>query len=199
VYLAIDSATDRPSFALGTADDPGAPVVLADRHDLSRAIEASVRDLLQRRQVAATELAGVIVADGPGSFTGLRIGIAFAKGMSRAANLPLIAIPSMLGAAYAARGEGDVTVEYDALRGDVYRAIYRFALNAVEIRQHPTLQEAGGRRPEAGENDASAASLLRLHAVAGAARLIENPGAWEPVYGRLAEAEARRKAGGDTR
>ena len=198
MYLSLDTATDHPSFVIGGPDDPGREIVLANRQDLSREIESSVRRLLDARRATVKDLRGVIVSDGPGSFTGLRIGIAFAKGVCRAANLPLIAISSMLGAAYAAREQGEVVVEYDALRGDVYRAVYRFTLNTVEIVQHPTVQKSAGGRM-ASEADASAANLLRLHRVAGAARIVENLGAWEPVYGRMAEAEARRKAADGTR
>lgn len=200
-FLALETATDVPSLALGTAADPGAAVRIPSRRDLSRDIDGAAAQLLASRGVAVADLTGVIVADGPGSFTGLRIGIAFAKGLCRAAHLPLGAVPSLLGAAYAASGgAGTVLVEYDALRGDVYRAGYRFAPGgAVEVLIPPALVAAhspvalpaGYLRATA--HHASALALLALTATQAVA-VIGDPAAWEPEYGRPAEAEARRLA-----
>jgi tRNA threonylcarbamoyl adenosine modification protein YeaZ len=199
LYLALDTATDRPSLALGSPEAPGADLLISSRHELSRGIERRVAALLGERGIAARELAGVVVADGPGSFTGLRIGIAFAKGLCRAASLGLLAAPSLMGAARAAaRGPEPVVVEYDALRGEVFRAVYRFD-PAVEVLAAPALAASdtpldlpGCTRATAA--DASAASLLALVGVAGGAAAVADPSAWEPAYGRLAEAEARHRA-----
>ena len=206
LFLALDTATDVPSLALGTAADPGEEQRVPSRRDLSREIERVTAALLARGRLEVGGLAGVIVADGPGSFTGLRIGIAFAKGLCRAGGLPLLAAPSMLGAAFAAGGgAGNVLVEYDALRGDVYRALYRFSRGergpTVEVASPPALAPAGSPPPDvpgrmlAGAAHASAAALVRLRAVAGGLAVVEEPDRWEPAYGRLAEAEVRRRAG----
>jgi len=198
-YLALDTATDRPSLALGSPDAPGEDLPVPSRHELSRAIERLVDALLSERGVAAHELAGVVVADGPGSFTGLRIGIAFAKGLCRAANVRLLAAPSLMGAARAAaRGAEPVVAEYDALRGEVYRAAYRFG-PVVEVLAAPALVASGAPLGDAGASHAtaahaSAASLLRLIGVPGGAAAVADPAAWEPAYGRPAEAEARYRA-----
>jgi tRNA threonylcarbamoyl adenosine modification protein YeaZ len=195
----MDTATDRPSLALGSPEAPGEPVRIASRHELSRAIGRLVADLLGARGITARELAGVAVADGPGSFTGLRIGIAFAKGLCRAASLELLAAPSLMGAARAAaRRSEPVVAEYDALRGEVFRAVYRFA-PAVEVLAAPALVAAGSPtgHPDATRAtaaDASAASLLTLIGVVGGAAAVADPSAWEPNYGRAAEAEARYRA-----
>ena len=202
LFLALDTATDTPSLALGTAGSPGEEIRLPSRRDLSRDIERVTGELLAARGTRVADLGGVIVADGPGSFTGLRIGIAFAKGLCRAARLPLATAPSLLGAACAVSGgEGTVVASYDALRGDAYRAVYRFGAGAVTTLAPPALAPAGGAaappplgaRP-ATEADASAAALLRLLALDGGSRPVADPDAWEPIYGRLAEAEARRRA-----
>jgi len=205
LYLALETATDVPSLALGAPDDPGADLRIPSRRDLSREIESAAGRLLGAHGVSPGGLAGVVVADGPGSFTGLRIGIAFAKGLCRAAGLPLLAAPSLLGAARAAAKGGDVVVaEYDALRGDVYRAAYRLSAGGggVEVLLAPELASAGsavavaGAFSRASAADASAAALLRLVGVPGGAREVEDPAAWEPAYGRPAEAEARLRARG---
>jgi tRNA threonylcarbamoyl adenosine modification protein YeaZ len=203
LFLALETATDTPSLALGSPDDPGPDLRLADRHQLSREIEAAATSLLAGRALRPGDLAGVIVADGPGSFTGLRIGVAFAKGLCRAAGLPLASAPSLLGAALAASGgRGSVLVEYDALRGDVYRALYRFGPGAVEVVVPPERVPALTPLPgppsvtRAAAQHASAAALIRLRGLEGAVVTVAAPDAWEPVYGRLAEAEARHRARG---
>ena len=201
-FLALDTATGTPSLALGTPESPGEDVRLPSRQDLSRDIEVVVQRLLSARGVEARSLSGVVVADGPGSFTGLRIGIAFAKGLCRAAGLPLLASPSLLGAGFAAtHGEGTVVATYDALRGDVYRAVYRFARGRVATLAAPELIAGtafGSPAPGASRAtaaDASAAALLRLLAFEGGPAPVKDPDGWHPNYGRLAEAEARRRAG----
>lgn len=208
--LSLDTATDRPTLALGSPGSPGADVPIADRHDLSRDIDRVARELLATRGVSARELAGVVVADGPGSFTGLRIGIAFAKGLCRVLGVPLLSAPSMLGAAASSHLPPPasrplvppdprlVVAEYDALRGDVYRAIYRFGAAGVEVVAAPLLAHAGtdasGGALRAFERDASAAALLALVGAPGGPVPVAQPGTWEPSYGRPAEAEARRLA-----
>ncbi|MGA2384075.1 MAG: tRNA (adenosine(37)-N6)-threonylcarbamoyltransferase complex dimerization subunit type 1 TsaB [Gemmatimonadales bacterium] len=201
LFLALDTATDVPSLAVGTPRDPGPGIRIPGRRELSRDLERWTAQLLSARGVEVGDLAGVVVADGPGSFTGLRIGIAFAKGLCRARRLPLLAAPSLLGAAWtAARGSGVALAEYDALRGDVYRAAYRLAPGGVEVLLAPALAAAGSSAdlPEgyarATADQASAASLLRLVGLSGGAHAVTDPARWEPAYGRPAEAEARYRA-----
>ena len=205
IYLALDTATDRPTLALGTPEAPGENVAASHRRDLSRDIDRLARELLASRGVAARQLAGIVVADGPGSFTGLRIGIAFAKGLARVLGVPLLTAPSMLGAAHAVTARLPVSasarlvvVEYDALRGEVYRAVYRFDPGSIEVVERPSLRRSGDAAPtqarRAGDRDASAAALLSLVGSAGGAQAVPQPASWEPDYGRPAEAEARRLA-----
>lgn len=213
LVLAIDSATDFPSFAAGTPAAPGDDVRLDDRRALSRDIEAVVASLLASGGRRPADLTAVLVADGPGSFTGLRIGAAFAKGVCRALRVPLLTAPSLLGAATrAARTSGralpiDVEVRYDALRGECFRAVYRVGDDAVSALVPAALASAatalgeseGGRLVAASGSDASAAALLGLVGLPGGPLVVPDPGGWEPAYGRPAEAEARRLAGSGER
>ncbi|MFI5213146.1 MAG: tRNA (adenosine(37)-N6)-threonylcarbamoyltransferase complex dimerization subunit type 1 TsaB [Gemmatimonadales bacterium] len=200
--LSIDTATDRPTLALGTPESPGEDVAASHRHDLSRDIDRLARELFAARGVGPAQLQGIVVADGPGSFTGLRIGIAFAKGLCRVLGIPLLAAPSLLGAARTAcppvRPSALVLAEYDALRGDVYRAVYRFEAGKIEVIERPTVVRAKERSPEgavrADERGASAAALLSLVGVPGGPLPVLGAATWEPDYGRPAEAEARRLA-----
>lgn len=207
MILALETATDFPSLALGTPDDPGEDIRLADRRALSRDIERLAVELLASRGIEVRALRGVLVADGPGSFTGLRIGAAFAKGLCRALGVPLFTAPSLLGAAArAAAAAGcapplEVVARYDALRGECYRAVYRIGTGGAEVLSAPALAPAGpgpegcgARTLAATERDASAAALLGLVGRPGGPVAIADPLAWQPAYGRPAEAEARRLA-----
>ncbi len=81
-----------------------------------------------------TELDAVAVAAGPGSFTGLRIGSATAKGLGLALDKPLISVPTLHGLAYNLCGaEGIVCPIMDARRGQVYTGIYEFAGNELVV------------------------------------------------------------------
>lgn len=203
--LALDTATDRASIALAVAGAAARETVIESRRELSRAIERAASELLREAGVRAADLGAVLVADGPGSFTGLRIGVAFAKGVCRVLGIRMLTAPSLLGAARAAcPARGTVVAEYDALRGDVYRAVYRFSSGevggeevGVETVEAPRLVRFGAALPAkgpvvlAGADRASAAALLRLIGVSGGASEVRDPASWEPAYGRPAEAETR--------
>jgi len=196
LLLAVDTATARASLAVGAPDGAVVERAIEGRRDLSRDIERVAAELLREAGAVPRDLTAVVVADGPGSFTGLRIGIAFAKGVVAVLGVPLLAAPSLMGAAFAAaRGAGGVWVaEYDALRGEVYRASYRFGGGAVDAVAAPALASAGDGAPHAREAQASAAALIRLAGLVGGPAPVTDPAGWEPVYGRPAEAEARRLA-----
>jgi len=120
-WLAIDTATDIASVAVRTV----ARSARGARQHASRIVPL-VAEVLAHARLSVRDLAGVIVGDGPGSFTGLRIGWAVAKGLVQERQLPLIAIPSLLAAAHAA-GVETVAACYDALRGQVFGGMYGFA------------------------------------------------------------------------
>lgn len=95
VWLGIDTATDAASVAL--IDDAA---VLAELSWTSRRrhtveLAPNVERLLGGAGLVATELSGVAVAIGPGSYTGLRIGLAFAKGLVLGTRIPVVPVPTL--------------------------------------------------------------------------------------------------------
>jgi tRNA threonylcarbamoyladenosine biosynthesis protein TsaB len=138
VWLALDTATDVASVAVAV---PGTPAVIevevGPRRQAARLVPM-IDAALHRAGHGRDELAGVAVADGPGSFTGLRIGWAAAKGLVHARGLPLWYAPSLLALAFAtwraagAPAGAPVAVCYDALRGHVFGAMYAFRPLVVE-------------------------------------------------------------------
>jgi tRNA threonylcarbamoyladenosine biosynthesis protein TsaB len=227
LWLAIDTATDIASVALGSGTAVLAQESTRGARRHAAEIVRLIDHVLKAGGCRAADLAGVVVADGPGSFTGLRIGWAAAKALVHAADVPLRTVPSLMAAAAAAAqggGVGPVAACYDALRGQVYGAVYRFHADSVETLVAPvvaTIDELAQRtaaRPRAAVGDGAvcyadrvlawtgarpvpladlppnAVQLLSLVTRAGAARPLADPTTAEPMYGRPAEAQAKWEA-----
>ncbi len=222
LQLAMDTATAFGSVAVGTNQGAIAEVSIGHRRHAAATLPA-VEEVLQLAGARFADIEGIVLADGPGSFTGLRIGFATAKGiLHQHPTVTLRLAPSLLALAWGARpfANGAVAALYDALRGDVFAAVYAFGQDGLEtcltprlttpaelVRTgpppviavgdgaalYPSLMLEWTGRPPVGPPTAvpRAAALLELLDVPGAITLVENPAAVEPTYGRLAEAQAR--------
>lgn len=133
LVLAFDTATDRCALALGRwADEHVETIATADfdapRAALGRLLPA-VRDLLISEGLAPGDLCEVVVGRGPGSFTGVRIGVATAKGLAHGLGTPLFGAGTLDAIAWAcaARFSGLLGVVGDAMRGEVYPALFELA------------------------------------------------------------------------
>ena len=221
MLLAIDTATDRASVALGI---PGADPLeenMAGARQHAAALLPMIQRLLRRAGASLEDVSGLVLSDGPGSFTGLRVGASVVKALVQARSLPLWVAPSLLvRAAGVARADAIVLAVAGALRGEVYAAAYRFLPERIHtelapsVRRPDELMQAGFRpavvvgeapaeilallegwigRPVIGPPDGAphATQLLGLVGRAGGARRIDAVSEWEPVYGRPAEAQAR--------
>ncbi len=130
VQLAFDTSTDAIAIALMQRD--GAKVELraardfeARRAALSRLLPAT-RELLAAQGMAIGELTGIVVGRGPGSFTGVRIAVATAKGLAHGLGVPLYGLSTLDAVAWRLRDhQGLVGVVGDAMRGEVYPALFR--------------------------------------------------------------------------
>ena len=88
----------------------------------------TVKTVLEDAGKTMDDVDAVLVGRGPGSFTGVRIGISTAKGLARGANIPLHGVSTLDATAWrawAAGVRGSVGVAADAMRGEVYPALYR--------------------------------------------------------------------------
>jgi tRNA threonylcarbamoyladenosine biosynthesis protein TsaB len=221
LYLAIETATDVGSVALGEPGHTVSQVAFTDRRHAAALVPA-VEEVLRLAGVGYGDLAGLVVGDGPGSFTGLRIGFATAKGILAVhEGLALRTAPSLLAAAWVARRfvAGPVAALYDALRGEVFGAVYDHQGDAVRtlvapVRATPAaLAERTPVRPHLAVGDGAVAhqaavqawtgrpplgppaggpqagALIELLAVEQATVPVDDPTAFEPAYGRQAAAQ----------
>jgi len=116
--LAIDTAT--PYLVLGTASYERA-LWRGRRH--AETLLGDLEEFLEAAGLAREEIELVCVGEGPGSYTGLRVGAAAGMGLARALNVPLVGAPTL--AAVAARRHGRVRAALSARSGHVYTALYQ--------------------------------------------------------------------------
>lgn len=125
--LAIDTATEACSVALLNDENVTAHFELCAREHTQR-ILPMVQTLLQQEQMALTGLDALVYGRGPGSFTGVRIGIGIAQGMALGADLPMIGVSTlktMAQSAWRLQGASRVLAAIDARMGEVYWAEYQ--------------------------------------------------------------------------
>lgn len=123
VTLAIDTAAPRLQLALLRADGMVDTVVVDIAKGHAEILFDHVAELLTRHGLDYPDLQRVAVTTGPGSFTGLRIGLSAARGLGVARNVPVLGIPSLLALSLAA-GPGPVAVLLDARRDEAYFELF---------------------------------------------------------------------------
>lgn len=127
--LALETATDTCGVALLEGDAVAAETHLHRPRVHSRLLTPLVEETLQSADVDSADLDAVAVSMGPGSYTGLRIGVSTAKGWALAAGADLVGVPTL--EAYAAqlrpvvRPQDVVCVLFDARRDEVYAGAFR--------------------------------------------------------------------------
>ena len=223
MWIALDTATDRAALALEIDGRRWqAHLDGARRHATS--LLPMLDALLAEASASLASLQGVVVADRPGSFTGVRVGATVAKALTAPRRLELWAAPSLMGRARtAAAPDGALVVAIaNALRGEVYAAAYRMYPARVETVLAPGVWRPVQLRgalpaPAVMVGDAPAAelealagwaerlvvwpasapdagALLELRRCQGGAQRVAEVDTWEPAYGRPAEAQARWEA-----
>ncbi len=126
ILLAMD--TSGPSLSIAVFEDGILRYEAVQQNGLthSQTLMPMVEQALQAVQAQAADLDMIAVADGPGSFTGVRIGVAAAKGLARAAGIPCLGVDALEALAY---GTGDshavVCPIRDARAKQVYGAAFR--------------------------------------------------------------------------
>ena len=136
LVVAIDTSTDMLVCAAAHVAGGGTPSECVEmlacgdhlcRRHANEELVNTLDRILAEAGVSMDAVDAVLVGRGPGSFTGVRIGISTAKGLSRGANIPLHGVSTLDATAWTAWNagiRGKLGVAADAMRGEVYPALY---------------------------------------------------------------------------
>jgi tRNA threonylcarbamoyladenosine biosynthesis protein TsaB len=131
-YLAFDTAGQTGSVAVSVGGDVLARQVLHNQGKHAAGLVPTIAEVMDEAGVDAEEVSGIIVGEGPGSFTGVRVAAATAKGLAAGWGVPLWPVSSLAAGALSAPGGGIRYVLFDA-RGDrVYGASYGVGSAGIE-------------------------------------------------------------------
>jgi tRNA threonylcarbamoyl adenosine modification protein YeaZ len=126
MQIAIDTSTDIASLALVQDDAIIAELTWRCGQNHSAQLLPGLNYLLQQAKLGLDSATGIIVARGPGSYNGLRVGISTAKGLAFSLGIPLVGISTLAVAAYQQAERGlPVCPIFNAGRGEIAVAIYQ--------------------------------------------------------------------------
>ncbi|AAK80783.1 tRNA threonylcarbamoyl adenosine modification protein YeaZ [Clostridium acetobutylicum] len=131
--LAIDSATQAATCAVMDDDKLLGEITFNYKKQHSVILMSMIDDMLNTVNLKVEDLDGFVVSKGPGSFTGLRIGMSIVKGLSEGSKKPFVSVSSLDALAYnMAYTPGIICPVLDALRDNVYTALYTFEGNSLK-------------------------------------------------------------------
>jgi tRNA threonylcarbamoyladenosine biosynthesis protein TsaB len=216
--LGLDTSTGTGSIALGLEERVLVESRLSVQAVHSESVLPEIDRLVESAGFGPADIGRVVVGSGPGSFTGVRIAAALAKGIRAATGAELFAFSSLAAIAAGSEAPGLVCAAIDARRGQVYAAGYdlrsglvqRFGpvaepFDAVLVRLEPPadwtlaadIPEPLRQRARLGgvevlraaAGEPRATSLLRLVSQVPELGYVELPESWEPGYVRASSAE----------
>ena len=201
--LALEASTSTGSVAILRDAELLASREVAMRSGSEEHLLPAIDDSLREAGATVHDLARIVCGAGPGSFTSLRVSASLAKGIAFARGIPLYAVPSLaLIAANASLADGVYLAVLNALRGDVFAAAYartndevtelspvRLVPRDALAREAASLQATVIGPEERPRTNPRASSVMRLGAWLALPPV--SLAAWEPDYGRLAEAQVK--------
>ncbi len=132
--LAIDSSSMVATIAVVTDDVLTAEYTVNFKRTHSQTLMPMIDEISKMIELDMKTVDAIAISGGPGSYTGLRIGAATAKGFGLALNIPIINVPTMDALAYNMFSTSyTVCPIMDARRGQVYTGIYKFSGTKMEI------------------------------------------------------------------
>ena len=137
--LAIDTASDTTSIALLGDKSISACMQMKSERGQGEALMGMIQDLLTRFKKTPKDLTHIAVTVGPGSFTGVRIGLATARGLGLALKIPVLGVDNFLATAYHMNQK--LTVVLDSKRDDYFTQSFSSKGSALGQPKIKTAQE----------------------------------------------------------
>jgi tRNA threonylcarbamoyladenosine biosynthesis protein TsaB len=191
LLLAVETATAAASLALWRGEallgERAADPLRATAEALLPALDA----LLAEAGIALEAVEGFAVSIGPGSFTGLRIGVATVKGLAFGTERRVVAVPTLAAIAGHAAGPGPVAAVLDARRGEVYAAGFESERAAGWLPEGVIAVEALAARLPAGCRLVGEGAALCAPALGGARVTLVHPPYPETTARHVARLAAR--------
>ncbi len=133
LILAIDNTIEYLSIILSIEDRIIDERYIKGSSAPSEIIAVRVLDALEQNRYTVDELGFIIVTLGPGSFTGIRVGLAFCKGLSSGKNIPLVGVPTLdaLASSFVFMDGYYIFPVIDAKKGEVFSALYYMKNNSM--------------------------------------------------------------------
>jgi tRNA threonylcarbamoyladenosine biosynthesis protein TsaB len=139
--LAVDTTSNSGSAAILDGDVLKGHVGFSRRPGYAEKLLPTVELMLEELSLTLLDLDGLAVAAGPGSFTGLRIGIATMEGLAYATGRPIVGVSSLEATAYRYRHrDGYVASFLDARRKEIFGALYRVDGRQIQLVNEPVCE-----------------------------------------------------------
>jgi len=149
LLLHIDTAVQSASVCLAKDENILATTINPSEKESAAWLHLAIQDILRQHNYTPNQLDAIAVSAGPGSYTGLRVGMATAKGLCYALNLPLISINTlqMMAAAFKEPSTDLLCPMIDARRMEVFTALFDWSLNEVMPPKNLILDEQSFAEP----------------------------------------------------
>jgi tRNA threonylcarbamoyladenosine biosynthesis protein TsaB len=129
--LALDTTSEQGSLAIARDGQLLGEVAVSAPDGFGHILFGEIGMLLQRHSLLLRDIDCFAAASGPGSFTGVRVGLTAVKGFAHAANRKVVAVPNLQAVAWF--GTSKLRAAWvDARRGEIYGAVYDAKLNLVQ-------------------------------------------------------------------
>jgi len=130
LILAIDTTTDLGSIAIVDGERVIEEVLLPRGDGFDHVLFGEIENVLARNNLRLSDVEGFASASGPGTFTGVRVGLTAVKGLAEAMSRKVVAVSNLRAMAFF--GSGELRAPWtDARRGDIYGAVYNASLEPV--------------------------------------------------------------------
>jgi len=128
--LAIDTTSELGSIAITDDQRVIEEIVLQSGDGFAHVLFGEIENLLARHNLRLADIDGFASASGPGTFTGVRVGLTAVKGLAEAMSRPVVAVSNLRAMAFL--GAGGLRAPWiDARRGEIYGAVYNASLEPV--------------------------------------------------------------------